>query len=450
MRHSRYTVEACGPGGEHVLYNVANGAFVELDEATWNAWTTGDDLPVEAARTLADLGLTTELSADEELARQRALFDAERTDASTLTLSFVPTYVCNFRCPYCYELGHNKIKGFMDERVMDAIMDFVEFKYVQDRFETLSVQWYGGDPSLALEQVAELSDRLIGWAEDNGVAYEALMLTNANVIDEAKAQLIADCRIKGVFLTIDGPEEVHNKRRVAANGSNSYERTIEAARLFRKHGINLMATMNTDKVNIAHYEKLRAKLLAEEGIALTTSKLNDYGHFFGEAPFCKPEFDLFTHEDYFRAQFAEFDKRTHEPGELREMWRPIGRFCSGQLDNYFIVDLLGDVYACDGRVGDAAYVKFNLFDEPSTWKLHEITFDAARDEKCEACELLPVCQGNCIWERACCGMPCHPFKTCGADYLRVFRESFGRVEPAPGGVTVLAWPFSPAELGWEL
>ena len=448
MRRSRYAIEAEGPNGEHLLYNAANGAFAQLSDEVHGSWGA-DECAGEVARTLARLGLLTDLTAAEELERQRVLFDRQRADTSQLTFSFIPTYVCNFRCPYCYELGHNKIKGFMDERVMDAIEAFVEFKHAQDGFESLSVQWYGGDPSLALEQVAELSDRLISWADEHGVGYEAMMLTNANVIGPAEAQLIADCRVKLVFLTIDGPEQVHNKRRVAANGSNSYERTIEAARLFRSHGIDLAATMNTDKVNIVYYNELREKLLAEEGIVLATAKLNDYGHFFGEAPFSKPDFDLFTHDDYFQAQFEEFAKRAHDPAELREMWRPIRRFCNGQHDNYFIVDLLGDVYACDGRVGDKAYVKFNLFDDPSTWKLHDITFDATRDGTCAECELLPVCQGNCIWERTCCGMPCHPFKTTGADYLRVYRESFGEVAEAADGVTVLAEPFSDDQLGWR-
>ena len=444
---SRYVVEVSDRPGCYLLYNTANGAFVELEEEAFDSWSQ-DTCSGELESTLAQLGFLTNLSPEEELDRQRRLFDAERSDTKCLALSLIPTYVCNFRCPYCYEKGHNDAKGKMDGRIMDAIMSFVQFKYEQDAFERLEVQWYGGDPSLALDEVAALSEKLIAWADEHGVGYDAMMLTNANVIGEAEAQLIADCRVSSVFLTIDGPEEIHNKRRVAANGSNSYERTIEAARLFASHGISLMANMNTDKVNIVHYNDLREKLFAEEGIMLTTGKLNDYGHFFGEAPFCKPEFDLFTHEDYFRAQFDEFAKREHQPSELREMWRPIRRFCNGQSNNYFNIDLLGDVYACDGWVGDKSYVKFNLFDDESTWKLHEITFDATRNAKCQECELLPVCQGNCIWERTCCGMPCHPFKTMGKNYLRIYRQCFGDVELGEDGVTVLAEPFAPEELGW--
>lgn len=442
MQKTRYAIRARGEGGECLLFNASNGAFVQLDGAAREAWETAGEAGVSPARDeLVRLGFLTELSPDEELDRQREAFDRQRADTSSMTVSFIPTYVCNFRCPYCYELGHNKIPGKMNKPMMDAIVEFVRGRHAEEGFESLFVQWYGGDPSLALDVVERLTGELVAWCDANGIAYDAMMLTNANVIDEREAQIIAECRVTSVMLTIDGPGEVHNARRVAANGSNSYERTIRAARLFRARGIRVLANMNADKVNLPLYAGLRDKLRAEEGIELSFGKLNDYGHFFGEAPFCKPEFDLYDHEEFFRAQFEEFAKAPHTADEMCEMLRPIRRFCTGQADNYFVIDLLGDVYACDGWVGDKAYVQFNLLDDPSTWKLHEVSFDPVRDEKCSACELLPLCLGSCIWERRCSGMPCHPFKTTIGDYLRVYRSC---VEPrAPiCGVEVLTEPLA--------
>ena len=434
MRKSRYVVEASGPEGESLLFNAANGAFVQLGGAARVAWEHGED---DAGAELSRLGFLTELSAAEELVAQRAAFDAQRADTSSMTVSFVPTYACNFRCPYCYELGHNKIPGKLDGRMMDAVAAFVCDRHESDGFAALNVQWYGGDPSLALDVVEELTGKLVAWCAETGVTYDAMMLTNANVIGEAEADLIAACGVSSVFLTIDGPEHIHNKRRVAANGTNSYERTIQAARLFRARGIRVTANMNADKVTLPLFADLREKLAVEEGIELSFGKLNDYGHFFGQAPFCEPEFDLFEHEEFFRAQFDEFAKRPHDAAELKAMLAAPGRFCSGQADNYFVIDLLGDVYACDGWVGDRSHVTFNLLDDPSTWKLHEVSFDPTRDAKCQACELMPICLGSCIWERELSGMPCHPFKTTIGDYLRVYRECLGEAEAAEG-VTVLA------------
>ena len=436
MRKSRYVVEATGSHGENLLFNTANGAFVQLGPKGQALWECAE---ADESGVLAQLGFLTQLSAADELEAQRSAFDQQRADTSVMALSFVPTYVCNFRCPYCYELGHNKIPGKMDERMMGAILAFVRSRHEADGFNTLNVQWYGGDPSLALDVVEGLTNKLVSWCDENAVAYDATMLTNANVIGEQEADLIAACRVSGVFLTIDGPEEIHNKRRVATNGTNSYERTIQAARLLRARGLRIIANMNADKVTLPLFADLREKLLGEEGIELTFGKLNDYGHFYGSAPFCAPDFDLFDHEEFFRAQFDEFAKRPHNADELRGMLAPPRRFCMGQADNYFNIDLLGDVYACDGWVGDRAHVTFNLLDDPSTWRLHEVSFDPTRDKQCCACNLLPLCLGSCIWERELSGMPCHPFKTTIGDYLRIYRDCLGEVAPSEG-VAVLAEP----------
>ncbi|MBQ9003310.1 MAG: radical SAM protein [Eggerthellaceae bacterium] len=421
MRCSRYTVVADGDAGEKLLYNTATGAFAALDEAAFAQFEAGGGA---LADELALAGFVTERTPEEELAAQQAAFDAMRADRSTLTLSIVPTYACNYRCPYCYELGHNKIKGKMDARMQDVIFDFVNRKHAEDGFEQLAVQWYGGDPSLALDVVEALSKRLIAWCDERGVAYDALMLTNANIIDEAAAQMIADVKVRLVALTIDGPEELHNRRRVAADGSNSYARNINAARLLRENGVHVAATMNVDKVSWPLYPEMRERLAAEEGIELGAGKLCDYGGCFGRAPFCEPDFDLFTHEEFARARLAQYAREGHGASELRNLLRPVERFCTGQLDNYFVIDLLGDVYNCDGWVGDRAHVRFNLLDDPSSWKLADISHDPTRDAQCSACELLPVCLGNCHWERACNGWPCHPFRYTLDGYLCLYRAAF--------------------------
>ena len=418
MKSSRYNVHVPAEDG-HMLFNTASGAFAVLDETAYATFRAGEG-PYESE--LADAGFLTDATPDEELAAQQAAFDAVRADTSSLTLSFIPTYACNYRCPYCYEIGHNDTKGKMGARTIDAICDFVQQRHDECGFGRLSVQWYGGDPSLALDVVQELSGRLIGWCDERGIAYDAMMLSNANLIDEAAAQLIASCRIGRVSLTIDGPEEVHNVRRVAADGSNSYERNIQAARYLRAAGVAVSATMNVDKVTWPLFDEFRQKLLAEEGIDLRCAKLCDYGHFYGTPPFAAPDFDLFTHEEFAHVQFEHFASQPHTAAELREMLRAPGRFCSGQLDNYFVIDLLGNVYNCDGWVGDTSYVRFNLFDDPSTWLLADVSHDATRDAQCSACKLLPICQGSCVWERECNGWPCHPLKYTMADYLRVYRD----------------------------
>ncbi|MCI8469718.1 MAG: SPASM domain-containing protein [Eggerthellaceae bacterium] len=417
MNLSRYTVVTEGAADETLLFNTATGAF---------AVVSGVGLD-EVADEIARAGFATDRAPHEELAAQRAAFDAARDDPDELVLSLIPTYACNYRCPYCYEMGHDKPRGKMGRPVMDAIMGLIARVHGESPLRRLSVQWYGGDPSLALDVVEELSGLLMGWCDNHQVAYDAMMLTNANLIGDAEADLVARCRISSALLTIDGPEQVHNQRRVAADGSNSYRTNIEAARRLRARGVQVSAGMNADRVTLPLYGGLRERLLREEGIDLALNKLNDYGGTFGAGTFARPDFDLLTHEEFFELQAAQLLDGGCDAAGLQALLAPVPRFCNGQRNRYFVIDLVGDVYDCDGWVGDRAYARFNVLDDPATWRMGGITFDATRDEECGACELLPICQGSCRWERLCCAasegaMPCHPLKTTLPAYLRAWRD----------------------------
>lgn len=422
MRQSRYTFACDGEAGEHLLYNTAFGTFAVLDDEAFAAFQSCEG-PL-AERMLDDL-LLTELTPEEELAAQKALFQAAREDPSALYLSLAPTYACNFRCPYCYEQGHNGVRGKMGADVMEAVMRFVQARFDERPFAEMQIQWYGGDPSLALDVVETLSRKLIAWCDEQGVVYEAIMLSNCNNIDDAAAQMLADSRVKLVYMTIDGFEDTHNARRVSATGSNSYERNIEAARLFARHGIKAKATMNVDRVNWPEFHPLRDHLRDELGIELSCARLCDYGHFFGTRDFKKPAFDLFDHAEYTRLQHDEFAAGGFTGEDIRNMLSAQPRFCNGQRHNYYIVDAIGDVYMCDGLIGEKGHAAFNIAGEPAPEHLRMVSHDPHDSEQCRACHLLPICQGNCNWERHATGMVCHPLLSTLPDYLRDWRTCFG-------------------------
>ena len=424
LRTSRYNV-LVENDGETLLFNTASGTFAALDEAAAGSYHAAawDDAPKLAAE-LTSAGFLTEMTPEQELAAVRARFEAQRHDHSSLTLVLAPTYACNYRCPYCYEQGNNAIKGVMDDRVMDGIMDFIEARFAEHAFSSLSVQWYGGDPSLALNVVESLSEDMIAFCDEHGIAYDAFILTNCNLIDEVAVQMLVRCRVNGALLTIDGFEKTHNKRRVAADGSNSFERVIAAARLFTANGIRVNAIMNVDRVNWPEYHDLREALRRDVGIELSCGRLSDCGHFYGTRDFKKPEFDLLEPEEFARLEHEEFATHGFDAATIRELLSAPTHFCGGQRDDYYVIDCIGDVYACDGYIGDAAHVKFNVFDAPTEEQLHLLSHDPFQDAQCSACELLPICLGSCDWERRTDQMQCHPLKRTLPDYLRDYRSCF--------------------------
>lgn len=433
LNASRYNVSAENDG-ELLLYNTATGAFASLEGAAARAWqdgTWGEELQGQ----LEEAGFVTALTPAEELAAQHAAFEEQRHEQGELTLALVPTYACNYCCPYCYEQGVTSTPGIMGTRVMDAVMDFIEARHADRPFAKLSVQWYGGDPSLALDVVEDLSEDMIEWCTEHGVAYDAMMLTNCKLIDADAADMLARCKVSSVLLTIDGFEETHNKRRVAADGSNSFKSVIGAADLFVERGMDVSAVMNVDKVNWHEYRELRDWVAAEHGVRLEPGRLSDCGHFYGTRDFKKPEFDLFTPEEYARLQCEELATEKPSASTVAALLAPTPRFCSGQRDDYFIIDCKGDVYACDGYVGQREHVRFSIFDEIEPEHLQQLSHNPFGSAECSACELLPLCMGNCDWERRTDQMQHHPLKYVLPEYLRMYRACF---DAPTRGLTLLA------------
>ena len=120
----------------------------------------------------------------------------------------------------------------------------------------------------------------------------------------------------------------------------------------------------------------------------------------------------------------EFVAGGFDAQSIADLLRPVSRFCNGQRDNYFVIDTVGDVYYCDGVIGEQGHIVFNVKDEPTYEQLHGVSHDPHDNEKCRACHLLPICQGNCDWERRATNMVCHPLLTTLPDYLRDYRSCF--------------------------
>ena len=477
LMQSRYTStvdDECGL----LLYNAASGAFRVADEATAACYAScGREHPELAASLEAD-GFLTALSPEEELDEQRRAFLAKRTDHSTMKIAIGLTYACNCRCIYCYEQDKIVNKQRIPDDVQEAICRFIQDRFDQHPFEKLIVQWYGGEPTLCLDIIAAMAKLFIAWCDEHGVTYDSNGLSNGVRLDAEAAQLLAEARVSSIYLTIDGPRDLHNARRPAVDADDPFERNMEAIANLRAAGIVPYAAMNTDKVNAARWEELEAFTQERFGLHVNPVKLNDYAHSYECAPsiggpggmhaaaaagaaatgtgaaatcaaatdaaatpesgsesemakriaFAPPDFDLYTHPEFARQQFAWFAGGNPTADDVRAVLQPAPNFCAGQTDGYFVIDSLGDVYKCDGWMGEPGHALFNLLDsevvervatDPDAPELHVVTFDPFESAKCRACELLPLCWGNCYWERELTGMPCHPLKTTLPDYLRL-------------------------------
>jgi len=67
------------------------------------------------------------------------------------------------------------------------------------------VVWYGGEPTLALEQITTLTQKLLRQCEDANIEYGASMVSNGYLLDAQVARRLRELGVTRVQITVDGP-----------------------------------------------------------------------------------------------------------------------------------------------------------------------------------------------------------------------------------------------------
>lgn len=138
---------------------------------------------------------------------------------SRLHLILLPTEQCNFRCTYCYE---DFEIGRMKSETIQAIKRLIWRR--ADGLTSLSISWFGGEPLLAQAVVEEISGHIVEISKANpSLNYDADMTTNGYLLNRRVAGRLAELGITLFQVSLDGPEEHHNKTRVRYSGKGSFD-----------------------------------------------------------------------------------------------------------------------------------------------------------------------------------------------------------------------------------
>lgn len=171
-------------------------------------------------------GFIVESNVDEDAVAQLRHFDMVAN--KNLRLILLPTTACNFRCIYCYSSFAGK---HMDEVVQDKLVNFVK-KNIKD-FDTLNIDWFGGEPLLKIDFINKLSQRLISVCHERGKRYFSSMTTNGYYLTEEVFRQMLKNRINLFMITLDGFKEIHNKNRKLINGDETFEKILGNLRSIR-------------------------------------------------------------------------------------------------------------------------------------------------------------------------------------------------------------------------
>ncbi|MGV8118189.1 MAG: radical SAM protein [Candidatus Xenobiia bacterium LiM19] len=141
---------------------------------------------------------------------------------------------CNFKCTYCYGDAPSSGKKMKMETMLKIIDHIVKDFSRQD----ITIEFHGGEPMLARNLIEAACERLREhYSSINGRTCSILVQTNASLINEKDIEFFKKYDIS-VGVSLDGPEEIHNRNRVYKNGKGTYHDTIRGWKLLREHRIN--------------------------------------------------------------------------------------------------------------------------------------------------------------------------------------------------------------------
>lgn len=218
--------------GSLVLYNSRTGALgvVPSDQAEFarNALkrTARHDAPLHGI--LDDLregGFLIPAGTDEAALVHRQYLQKYYDDF--LSLIVLPTEQCNFRCVYCYE---SFLRGAMPEAIQEGLRRFV---MSQARLKHLDVHWFGGEPLVAADIVADLVRWFFAYTREHNITFNSGMTTNGSLLTPEVADVIIPHGVRHFQITLDGQRGQHNQTRVLNGGGDTFDQVMANLRYLK-------------------------------------------------------------------------------------------------------------------------------------------------------------------------------------------------------------------------
>ncbi|MBE3112139.1 MAG: anaerobic sulfatase maturase [Acidobacteria bacterium] len=348
---------------------------------------------------------------------------------------------CNLACRYCYYLGTGPLgRNMATPRMPDDLLeDYIAQHIAASPDEIIRFSWHGGEPTVLgvdyFRRIVEIqrTHRPAGRTIANG------MQTNGTLLDEEWGRFLA-AEGFSVGLSLDGPRELHDRYRLARDGTSSFDATMRGYEILRRQGVatDILCVVSAKNVRrpaevYGFFKGIGASYMtflplverrpeAPGGVTPDTVPSVAWGDFLCAV------FDEWVSGDIGRIkiQIVEEAARTAFGQEHSLcIFRPV----CGDIP---VLERNGDFYSCDHFVDEAHHVG-NIRETPLVELLEspaQRAFGLAKLEKlprvCRACDVRVMCNGECPKNRFMRAPDGEP----GLNYLCAgYKKFFGRVRP---------------------
>lgn len=363
----------------------------------------------ETVEALKKRGYLTEKTREEEYAyvarMAKALYKRNRILYTDFT--WVVTYNCNFRCPYCYEerkLKDAKYSIVFNKEMVDIAYHAQDLIQPRKELRRNIITLYGGEPLLIENK------KIINYIVREGYkrGYKFVAVTNGYELD-AFTDLLNPKEIFRLQITLDGTKEIHDKRRVHYKHHNTFDHIIANIQLALKRGVEVSVRMNTDSYNIDNFVELKEYLEQKDffdypNFSIYSAALNNNASIdpldYNNLEFLSANSYVTKHKRYGTIPLCIDYGITQSVYKAISQKQPISfraAFCSSQTAGY-VLDPLGDIYPCWEVVGKKNYLVGKYTKKEIIWNdvnLEQWKFNVGQKKPCCHCRFALLCGGGC-------------------------------------------------------
>lgn len=314
---------------------------------------------------------------------------------------------CNLRCQYCFYLDRCGL--YPDSRTHRMSLQTLEkltASYLETDQPSYTFGWQGGEPTLMGLEFFEQAVAFQKTYRREGAHINNGLQTNGTLLNERWARFLSRNR----FLTgisLDGPEALHDRYRISAQGTGSYRKVVEAVSLCQEYRAEFNILTLVSQVNVQHplevYRFLRDELQCYYHQYIECIEFDSSGHLLDFAitgsqwgDFLCTIFDEWVNNDTNRVSVRLFDSIITTMLNNTPTMCSFGRDCR----HYLVVEHNGDVYPCDFYVEDEMSLGNievqNWSDLLASRKYEEFGSRKKRwGAECSTCSYVEICAGDC-------------------------------------------------------
>ncbi|MBQ7612823.1 MAG: SPASM domain-containing protein [Spirochaetaceae bacterium] len=407
------------------IYNSLLGSFAEIQDDVKYLLEANNVSALCQNSVFSDLldgGFIIEKENDESITLLNRLTE-DRDSVDTLYLTIILTMNCNLRCIYCYQNNAETHRVSSRSVSSDFYKDLISFIQRYKHLKRLEITWFGGEPLLEIAKIDCFSKALIDFCFNHDIEYGASIITNGLLLNDANIKILIDNKVTSMQLTLDGPKDVHDLRRVALSKNLScYDKIISFLKSKYAVEFDIALRINIDKGNISNIESFIKDLkpFYKNNMNIDFAEVENYNEF------CNNANEVFSTEEFSDIEI-QLEKSLISLGMRKDPMsiypKPTHSYCGATRKSSFMVMHNGDLFKCWCDLEDVKMKNGNIKGNKITENFYTLDNPLVEGD-CRECKILPLCMGGCQYKKHTSKMYCPTIKYNIIERLKLTLELF--------------------------